>query len=574
MSDALDRLFDTEGRAFALPGGETLAAAGEPLQGLYRLDAGRLAEVDTAAPGGFRITAVHRPGALIGAARLLDNEPHETTLTALRDSNLTMVPVAEATAALRRDPEVLAAVARAALTRLGAAEPEDQRKASILGFVAVCDSVPMRSLAERLAAAMRALGARCIVVGSDTAASSPADLSRMEAEHDFVLMAAERQEFVFTAFCGRQIDRLILVGAAASPLLEGPCTFAAVAIQKHRLMDFILVQPAGAARPANSDRWLSAAPASRLFHVRDGDAADFARLARVYTGRSLGLALSGGGARAYAHVGVAKALREMGVAVDFVGGTSMGAVIAAGIAMGWGVEEMDERIRDAFVVSSPLSDIAFPLLAMTRGEEVDRRLEKHFGDVEISDLWLPFLCVSTDLSTGGTHVHRRGLLRRAVRASLSLPGVLPPVVEGGHVLVDGALVGNLPAALVRDQHDGVTIGVDVAVAEGLKPEDLMLHPGGLRWLTSGAWRRGPPIVSVLIQSATMPTASAMAATRGVLDLTIIPQVDGVELRDWKAYEPAVDAGYRATMAAGETIADLIAGTAGADRGAAAFKNPP
>ena len=446
MSDALDRLFDTEGRAFALPGGETLAAAGEPLQGLYRLDAGRLAEVDTAAPGGFRITAVHRPGALIGAARLLDNEPHETTLTALRDTNLTLVPVEEATAALRRDPEVLAAVARAALTRLGAAEPEDHRKASILGFVAVCDSVPMRSLAERLAAAMRALGARCVVVGSDTAASSPADLSRMEAEHDFVLMAAERQEFVFTAFCGRQIDRLILVGAAASPLLEGPCTFAAVAIQKHRLMDFILVQPAGAARPTNSDRWLSAAPASRLFQIRDGDAADLERLARIYAGRSLGLALSGGGARAYAHVGVARALRELGVAVDFVAGTSMGAVIAGGMAMGWGVEEMDERIRDAFVVSSPLSDIAFPLLAMTRGAEVDRRLEKHFGDVEISDLWRPFLCVSTDLSTGGTHVHRRGLLRRAVRASLSLPGVLPPVVEDGHVLVDGALVGNLPAA--------------------------------------------------------------------------------------------------------------------------------
>ena len=290
-----------------------------------------------------------------------------------------------------------------------------------------------------------------------------------------------------------------------------------------------------------------------------GTRAIIARMARVYAGRSLGLALSGGGARAYAHVGVVRALTEMDVAVDFVGGTSMGAVIAAGVAMDWDVREMDERIRDAFVVSSPLSDIAFPLLAMTRGREVERRLEKHFGDIEISDLWRPFLCVSTDLSTGGAHVHRRGLLRRAVRASLSLPGVLPPVVEDGHVFVDGALVANLPAGLVRDQHDGITIGVDVAVAEGLKPEHLMLRPSGMAWLTSGAWRRGPPIISVLIRSATVPTAAAMAATREAADLVIVPSIDGVELRDWKAYTPAVEAGYQATMAAGDRIATLMAG---------------
>ncbi len=559
MSDALDRLFESEGRAFALPGGETLAMAGEAVAGLYRLDAGRIARVDTEGPGGFRISAVHRPGELIGAGRLLEACPHDATLTALRDSDLTVVPVEAMEAALRRDSEVLAAVARAALTRLGAVKVADRRKASIVGFVAVCDSVAMRALVERLAAAIRALGARCVVVASDGGERSAEALSALERDNDFVLMAAERAERDFTAFCGRQIDRLVLVGGAISPLPDGPFTFAAAAIQKHRLLDFILIQPADATAPSNSDRWLSAAPASRLFQIRDGNGGDIARLARVFAGRSLGLALSGGGARAYAHVGVVRALAEMGRPIDFVAGTSMGAVIAAGVAMDWGLEEMDARLRDAFVTSSPLSDIAFPLLAMTRGLEVDRRLERHFGDREISDLWRPFLCVSTDLSDGGPYVHRRGLLREAVRASLSLPGVLPPVVAGERVLVDGALVGNLPADLVQDQHDGVTIGVDVGLAQGLKPTDLMLRPSGMAWLTSGAWRKGPPIVSVLIRSATVPTAAAMAATRAAADLLIVPTIDGVELRDWKAYEPAVEAGYRATMDAGERIEALMAG---------------
>ena len=123
------------------------------------------------------------------------------------------------------------------------------------------------------------------------------------------------------------------------------------------------------------------------------------------------------------------------------------------------------------------------------------------------------------------HIHRRGSLRRALRASLSLPGVLPPVVEAGHVLVDGALVRNLPVDLVREQHDGVTIGVDVAVSEGLKPDDLLLKPSGWRWLTSGAWLRGPPIVSVLIRSATISSAAALPPPREDL-IEIVPEARG------------------------------------------------
>jgi NTE family protein len=133
--------------------------------------------------------------------------------------------------------------------------------------------------------------------------------------------------------------------------------------------------------------------------------------------------------------------------------------------------------------------------------------------------------------------------------------VLPPVVENGHVLVDGALVRNLPVDLVREQHDGVTIGVDVAGVDGLKPGDLRLKPSGWRWLTSGAWLKGPPIVSVLIRSATMPSLAAMAQARDDV-VAIAPKVEDVGLQDWKAYDTAVAAGYRAAMAAADQLSGL------------------
>ncbi len=556
-TSALDDVLDTEAIALALPGGEALVKASEKPDALYRLVAGRLAEIEHISGDGNRVVAIHRPGALIGPAQILGASVYSTTITALRDSELLAVPVDRLEALLREDPALLAEIARAALTRMGAGEPAERRKTSILGFVGVCDSVSVRDLADRVAAAMRGMGLKVALLGVEADDSPPSTLSMLEAANDYVLLAAERKETEFTSFCSRQIDRLILVGAADTPLPEGPFTLAAAAIQRHRLVDVILVQPPNAGHAANSTRWLSAAPVSRLFNIRKGDRADIDRLARVYTGRSVALVLSGGGARAYAHVGAAKALAELGVPVDFLGGASMGAVVAAGMAMGWGIEELDRRIQAAFVESSPLSDIAFPLVAMTRGHLVEARLKAHFGDIQISDLWRPFLCVSTDLTLGEAHPHRRGLLRAALRASLSLPGVLPPVVEDGHVLVDGALTRNLPVDMVREQHDGVTIGVDVAAStHGLRPDDLRLHPGGLRWLLSGAWRKGPPIVSVLIRSATLPSARAHALERDALSVEIVPDVTGVGLQDWKAYAPAVRAGYAATMAQADRLRAL------------------
>ncbi len=547
-SDALHDLFVSRGEVRSLPGGETLLKAGEASGALYLLTAGRLASVDPRRDGGARVLSVHRPGAILGGIGLLSGAAHPADLTALRDSEVRVLPRATIEPELHENSALLAELARKSLMRVAQPEAKGARKASILGFVAVCDSVAMRALVEALAACMRALGVTAVVVGAEASQPSSAQLSELETRHDYVLMAAERQDFDFTDYCGRQIDRLVLVGSAHSPLPEAPVPFAAVAIQRNRLLDFILIQPADIARPVDSTRWLSAAPAARLFHIRKDDARDLARLARVFTGRSTGVVLSGGGARAYAHIGVLRALDELGVEIDFVSGTSMGAVIAAGVAMGWSQAELDMRIRDAFVSSSPLSDIAFPLLAMTHGREVDRRLKTHFGETLISDMWRPFTCVSTNLTTGELFSHRLGLLRTALRASISLPGVLPPVVSDGQVLVDGALARNLPADLMRDQHDGTTIGVDAAHASGLYPEELMLRPSGLRWLTSGAWLKGPPIVSVLIRAATLPNARAAdAAVREALDITINPKLDGVQLRDWKAYDPAVEAGYRAAM---------------------------
>ena len=139
----------------------------------------------------------------------------------------------------------------------------------------------------------------------------------------------------------------------------------------------------------------------------------------MLAGQSVGLVLSGGGARAYAHIGAVRAMQERGVPIDFLGGVSMGAIIAAGYAMGWDDPEMERRIRKAFVGASPLDDMALPLIAMTHGEKVRQRLAEHFGDRNIADLWLPFFCVSTNLTRSALSVAPTRAWSARLRASLS-----------------------------------------------------------------------------------------------------------------------------------------------------------
>ena len=190
--------------------------------------------------------------------------------------------------------------------------------------------------------------------------------------------------------------------------------------------------------------------------------------------------LAGGGARGFAHIGIIKALIEAGVPFDHLGGASMGAIIAAGLAHEWGVEELTERMRETFVTHNPLDDFTLPLIALVRGKKASSMLQRNFGDICIEELPLPFFAVSSDLTTGRIHEHRAGLLWRALRASVALPGILPPVTHHGHLLVDGGVMNSLPVDVMRTRTTGPIIACDVTGELDLRASDERYgeRPGG------------------------------------------------------------------------------------------------
>jgi NTE family protein len=391
------------------------------------------------------------------------------------------------------------------------------------------------------------------VLGAEAEHAPTEWFSTVEQRHDFVLFTADKGETGWINLCARQVDRLLLIGRSDQAPPFEPSAFAGRAMHEHRLIDLLLVHPASAARPSGASAWIDAGPFARYFNIRDNYAPDAERIARGLCGASVGLVLSGGGARAYAHIGAVRALREAGTPIDLMGGTSMGAIIAAGVALEWTDPEIAERIRHAFVASSPLADVAFPMIAMTQGRLVRERLEENFGEMMIEDLWLPYYCVSSNLTTGEAHIHDRGKLARALRASASLPGVMPPQIQNGAVLVDGAVTNNLPVDVMRRWHRGAVVGVDVAEEGALNPQDVENPKSLFKWIASGAWRRGPPVVALLIRAATVSSMRSVEDLAQNTDLLITPMIDGVGLQDWRAFEPAVEAGYQATVAALNTL---------------------
>ena len=552
---ALARLFEAQlerGEAawFSLPGGATLYNIGEPSDHLYFVHAGRLGAFRSEPGMEPQFLGVIRPGEPAGEMAMISGMAHSGHVVALRDSEILSLPRDAFFDACDLEPSVMTELAKLMIVRnRQAAMRTSTGEPSVYGFITVGEPVTLRPLLDRVAREIGRLGYTSTVVGLEAQHAPTEWFSNVERDYDFVLYVAEAQDMGWRQVVARQVDRLFRVAKGDSPPPKDGLMASTDPLQAQNLVDLILVQKRNCVRPMGSEAWLDAAMPARLFHVRRDIAGDIQRLARVLTGQSVGLVLSGGGARAYAHAGAIRALRERNVPIDFVAGVSMGAVVGAGFAMGWDGEEMDRRIRDAFVDTSPLDDIAIPILAMTRGDKVRERLERHFADTQISDLWLPFFCLSTNLTTGAYWIHKRGRLRDALRASISLPGILPPATDGINVLVDGAVLKNFPADIMRIAQLGPIIGIDVSGARSITADEVARPSSVWRWIFSGQWRKGPPIVSLLMRSATVSSGRDLAAAREATDVLISPDVGHIEIRDWTAYDPAVTAGYQATLAA-------------------------
>jgi len=499
--------------------GEWLIREGDDAEDLYVVLRGRLRAV---AGADGRTLRVLGPGAAIGELALLTGSARSASVQAVRDSTLLQLGRGRFVELMERDSGFAAAVARELAAQLqasgGLAAPPT--RPALLTLRRVDAGVPLAAVASSLAHALSTYGP-VEILGADAAGTSAVEQAEQENAH--VLLVDETGAGVWSDLCARQADRTLLVATADSPLPAEPSPDA----------DLVVLGPSsGAALRALLDAVQPRAH-HRLATTEPSDPGA-GRLARRLVGRALGVVLSGGGARGFAHIGALAELEADGIEIDRYGGCSMGSFIAAMAAAGWSPGDIRDRCDEELVRRSPFNDYTLPRVALIRSRKAARMFDRLFGEMTIEELAKPLFTVSADLLSSRLVIHRRGSVTEAVGASMSIPGLVPPLSRSGRLLVDGGVLNNLPIDAMADSGEGPIVAVDVVRRLEVSAEDEPPLPS---------------IMETLSRATVLGSVERAERNRELALLVITPEAQDIPLRDFRSLDRAVEAGRAAARAA-------------------------
>lgn len=282
------------------------------------------------------------------------------------------------------------------------------------------------------------------------------------------------------------------------------------------------------------------------------------RLARRLSGAARGLCLGGGGARALAHIGVLQVFEEAGLEFDAAAGASMGAVIATAYAMELDAARIARLVAAVIPNSDAILDKAVPLVSFFRGRKLSRAILRGFGDLRFEDLDLPLFINSSDLDTGQVIVFDRGFVATALRASVTLPGVFPPVRLGPYNLVDGGVLNNLPGSALRKHGMQRVLGVNVTPLEDRRAAavDIQARSGGVLARLKD-YLSLPPILKIVSRSIAIQGQELMRFRLEDFDAIIHPAVQGFDIFDFHRRDEIIAAGRKAAEAQLDEIKDAL-----------------
>ena len=263
--------------------------------------------------------------------------------------------------------------------------------------------------------------------------------------------------------------------------------------------------------------------------------------ARYVIARTVGLALGAGGSKGYAHIGVLRALRDLGVPVDYVGGTSLGAPLAAAAAAGWSTERTRQAM-DAVWASAIRYSLPYNSFLSQRG--IVKELERFTGDLTFEDMAAPLAIVAADMESRSEVVFTSGRLQEPMLASMAIPVLFPPVVIDGRRLVDGAVLTPIPVRQVAD------LGADVVIAVRLTSPTTSAREKPRRFSIGM-----PPVLDSIMRVFDTMQWRISAVEETPADITIEPVFEGpTGLRDHVRAPEFIVAGEQATHAARSALA--------------------
>ncbi|MES1953426.1 patatin-like phospholipase family protein [Salinisphaera hydrothermalis] len=544
-------------------GGEYLFRAGDDSDALYVIVSGRIRVVRPREDGPSMHMGELGAGEMVGEISIIREQKHSADGLAMRDTQLLRISRAQFESLVSRHPQAMLQVTRLIADRLSDMLPMASRDSvqsgrtyavvpahpgvDVAGFSRALSSAlaayapTLRIDATRVDAALGPGTADADLGAGESHRALTRWLTHLEERYRYLIYQGSAEPDAWTRRGLRQADRVLIVAYGDQrPFLSR--NLAWLGEQALRApMEIVLLY--GEDDEHSALGWRRVANAG--FHhrvARDYPPAQMGRVARLISGRANCLVLGGGGARGFAHVGLVRALHEKNIPIDAVGGTSMGALIAGMIAMGDDATTMLARLRETFVTGKYLNDYSLSRISLITAEKFRRQLGAIFGDRLIENLELPFYCLSTNLSRSVPVVHDEGELATWVAASMAVPGIAPPTVHRGELLVDGGLLNAIPFDTMAEMGRGHVIVSDVSSESTLTVEMADDSPT-TSLLSLGAAGRHLNMFRILFHTATLSSDRERREIDARADLALHMPVEGVGMFDWDTLDDVVYRGY-------------------------------
>jgi len=278
-------------------------------------------------------------------------------------------------------------------------------------------------------------------------------------------------------------------------------------------------------------------------------------LARRLCGKSIGLVLGGGGARGMSQVGFVRAMEEEGIPIDIVGGTSIGAFNGGLFAKDADVVPMYGRAKKFAARNASLwrivFDLTYPTTSYLTGHDFNRGIWKTFGDSQIEDFWLPFYTNTSNISESKMEIHNSGYAWRYIRASMTLAGLLPPMTDNGHLLVDGGFMDNLTVSHMKSMMGADKIfAIDVGSVDDNQPMTYGDTLSGF-WVLFNRWNffskhpNVPTLAEIQSRLAYIGSVDALEKAKLIPNCFYArPPIDHIATLDFGRFDEVYEIGYK------------------------------
>lgn len=493
-----------------------------------------------------RVVGTIRKGECVGEMALLGDGKRSATVVAKRNCILVCIDIAQFELVKAHNQQLLLKLNQYIIERLKKVNQLHARKRVTNKFIAIIDNLGNTAFSQNILYYWG--NAKQIKIVSEESHGHYTDLefaleiNKLE-DYDYVILESSINEN-WNDRIKNNAEKLVFICEESD---QAALLNANVKRSLNSANDIVCLQY-NEAEPKNVAQWFNAFLPNQIFKYKKEHVEHIDRIVRIICEVPICLVFGGGGAHGLSNLGVVKALSELNIPIDIIGGTSIGSIFTAALAQDWPFDYVYNQIEKDISKHNPLSDYTWPFVALLKGKKMHKVLKKHFN-LPMEHSWKNIFCVAANLSKAKTEIIQDGPLNLAIASSIAIPGVLPPQLYRKSLLIDGGVLNNLPADIMYKLYKGHIISVDVVSSKARSIE----HQYKLtNWqliknsITSNRKNYVPNSMNTIMKAITLASAERAPEKEIISDYYIKPRIKKGFLA-WKEMDDFVAEGYTSTM---------------------------